>query len=218
MQTKDIEEPKDRRDVFTILVLHGYMQNKLTVSRPLKKLLKPTPQVRVRVIIPEGPFIVQNTDKPVTEQSVPRGWWLRPTNSLTEPFSYDGLDESVRAVENALEGADVDMVVGFSQGSVFGTLLLAMGKLPKCKSAVFYGASGVQDPHLAATITNKITVPALFVQGTKDPFCSMEDARQLGAYYTDTTYDTHKWGHVIPSDATSRDSLWKFRMWNNKSV
>lgn len=195
----------------TVLALHGYRQTNDDLARPLGRLLKTRPgEPRICLVFPTAPVVVTDDSdgRPESLRSERdtsmRAWWNRPSRSLHDAFTYAEFDDACAAVERAIAGKTVDAVVGFSQGAVMATLLLQRGALPDCKCALLYGPSGVQDPALAAlpVVPN---VPALLVQGEKDPLCTMDDARKLGAAYQDARYATHRWGHVVPTNGANRD-------------
>lgn len=193
----------------TVLALHGYGQTNDDLARPLLRLLKARPgQTPLRTVFPTAPVALAQTGDTVVRQG--RAWWTRPTMGLYDAFSYREFDESCAAVSAALDGIEADAVLGFSQGAVMATLLLQTGALPGCRCAILIGASGVQDPAMAALPRVGPDVPALLVHGTKDVLCTMDDAHRLAAAYTDVRYATHRWGHVVPSDAASRDAVLAF--------
>lgn len=192
----------------TVLALHGYGQTNDDLARPLARLLKARPgQTPLRLVFATAPVALAQADGAVRAG---RAWWSRPTMGLRESFPYREFDESRAAVIAALDGADADVVAGFSQGAVMATLLLQTGALPGCRCAVLFGGSGVQDPAMAALPPVPESVPALLVSGTKDALCDADDAHRLGAAYADARYATHRWGHVVPSDAASRDAVMAF--------
>jgi predicted esterase len=163
----------------------------------------------MRLVYPTAPVVVS---LPGQEGQAPRhgrAWWSRPTLSLADSFAYAEFGESCVAVKSALAGSRVDMVLGFSQGAVLATLLLQTGVLPHCRGALLFGASGVQDPELAC-LPMVCDVPALFVRGERDALCSQEDTHRLAAAYASAQHRSHRWGHVVPSDAASRDAALAF--------
>lgn len=197
----------------TVLALHGYRQTSDALARPLGRLLKMrTNQPDIDIVYPVAPVVVvarDSADVRSPEEGPLRAWWARPTYNLDDRFDYKEFGPSCDAVAKALDGKTADVVVAFSQGAVMATLLLQSGKLPDCKCAVLFGASGVQDPTLA-TLPVVCGVPALIVSGEKDSLCGAEGAQQLGAAYADARYITHRWGHVVPSDSASREIVTAF--------
>ncbi|AGO84253.1 Carboxylic ester hydrolase [Pandoravirus salinus] len=204
---------KTSKTEITVLALHGYGQTNDDLARPLSRLLKARPgQTPLRLVFATAP--VSLAQAAAADDSAParqgRAWWTRPTMGLCDTFPYREFDESCAAVSAALDGAEADVVLGFSQGAVMATLLLQTGALPGCRCAVLFGASGVQDPTMAALPRVGPDVPALLVHGTKDALCGMDDVGRLAATYTNARYATHRWGHVVPSDAASRDVVLAF--------
>lgn len=181
------------------LALHGYGQTNTDLARSMTRLFK----APSRLIYPTAPVTVSLSGREG------RAWWSRPTMSLDDSFAYAGFEESCAAVRTALGDTKVEAVVGFSQGAVMATLLLQKGLLPDCRCAVLFGASGVQDPDLADLAIVR-DVSALIMHGERDALCSIDDARRLGASYEDASYVTHRWGHVVPSDAATRDAIAAF--------
>lgn len=191
-----------------VLALHGYGQTNGDLARPLARLIRARPgHAPLRLVFPTAPVVVAKGQGDSATEG--RAWWARPTMGLRDSFTYREFDESCAAVAAALAGTRADVVVGFSQGAVMATLLLQTGALPGCRCAVLFGASGVQDPALAA-LPVVHGVPALVVHGIKDALCDMDDARRLGAAYESVRYVGHRWGHVVPSDAATRDAVLNF--------
>jgi predicted esterase len=209
-----LESHTNKRAEVTVLALHGYGQTPDDLSRPLGRLFKARPgETPLRVIavpapIPIGALASGETTTPAHATSGGRAWWRRPTLAVRDFFSYREFDESRAAVIAATDGIDIGVVAGFSQGAVMATLLLQTGALPTCRCAVLFGASGVQDPDMA--LLPLACVPALVVHGVKDTLCDVDDARRLGAAYVEAQYASHKWGHVIPTDAASRNVVLEF--------
>ncbi|WBR14687.1 Alpha-Beta hydrolase domain-containing protein [Pandoravirus kuranda] len=195
---------KDQGKTLVVLALHGYGQTNDDLARPLKRLLKaPAGHRPATIVYPTAPVAL---DPPPG-----RAWWRRPTMRLDDTFVYQEFDQTLDAIKEALGGRSVDAVVGFSQGAVLATLLLQSGAVPGCERVVLFGASGVQDPGLSRLAPVGSHVRALIGHGTKDTLCTEEDVHRLAAVYTvPPTRLAHRWGHVVPSDATSRDAVVSF--------
>ncbi|AVK77075.1 Carboxylic ester hydrolase [Pandoravirus macleodensis] len=195
-----------------VLALHGYGQTNDDLARPLKRLLKAP--------VGHPPATVIYAVAPVALDPPPgRAWWRRPTMGLNDTFVYQEFDQTLNAVREALAGHHVDAVVGFSQGAVLATLLLQSNALPGCERVVLFGASGVQDPGLSRLAPVDRRVRALFGHGTRDTLCAKEDVDRLAAAYAAPPARlTHRWGHVVPSDAASRNAVVSFLWGTDKTT
>ena len=135
-----------------IAVLHGTASNEAIVKIQLGKLWSVLRELG-DVFVVEGDFVVDE-DNPLTAEmrkffgsSHVLKEYGRPTMDSRRWRTYDGLDESFERLEHALEergGADV--LIGFSQGANFTSLL--------CASAAQAGAAdfGCHQPVRAAVL------------------------------------------------------------------
>lgn len=207
-----MDDKREEMRSLVVLALHGYGQTNDDLARPLKRLLK----------APAGhpPATVVYAIAPVALDPPPgRAWWRRPTMGLRDTFVYQEFDQTLDAVSEALGGRRVDAVIGFSQGAVLATLLLQSNALPGCERVVLFGASGVQDPGRSGLAPVDPRVRALFGHGAKDTLCAREDVDRLAAAYsTPPAHLTHRWGHVVPSDAASRNAVVSFLWGTDKTA
>ena len=69
-----------------------------------------------------------------------RAWWEFPEGA-TRSYEADEWIRSDEAIEiAATAGADCELCIGFSQGAMLLAVLIAQGRLPRCRVAVIAGA------------------------------------------------------------------------------
>lgn len=151
-----------------------------------------------------------------------RAWFLLSSDdpadaSLSQsetPMEYIGLDDSLRILQNELEGGDNKYcaIFGFSQGGVFAHILSALAMqdssnvFQRIKCAII--ASGFTAQHisnkdsvfleLASLPTTKNTLPSLHIIGEKDTSVRPELSMKLVNLFEDSTVMTHDKGHILP--------------------
>ena len=133
-----------------IAVLHGTASNEAIVRIQLGKLWSVLREL-ADVFVVEGDFVVHEDNPQAAEMRKFFGAshvlkeYGRPTVDSRRWRTYEGLDESLERLELAVEergGADV--LIGFSQGANFASLL--------CARAMHAGAVGGHQPFRAAVL------------------------------------------------------------------
>lgn len=96
------------------------------------------------------------------------------------------------------------MVIGFSQGSVFATILISLGVL-NVKYVVLMLGSQIQDVNYRPV--KKIGIRCINIIGEKDELVNAGDSMELANYYESSETIMHKYGHCIPTNAEVRIKL-----------
>lgn len=196
----------------TVLALHGYIQNKTVLEKSLIQLFKGKNCRQIKWIIPDGPYVV-------SEELNQHGWWYLPTKEIfRQPHKYEGIEESIEYLKGVIENNNpVDVVLGFSQGSVMASVLLSKNLLPGCGMAILMSGSDIQDElyHPMKFIGTK----TILLAGEKDTLCTIDDSLKLAKRYENFELITHRWGHVIPTSSLVRDALLEHmtRCFSNKT-
>jgi predicted esterase len=189
-----------------VLLLHGYMQNGTMIRDAMVSLLSKT-QVKNRnmeLIVPEGPFLVQDDPAPSKQK---RGWWkLAHKDLFCKPHEYENVSMAIQQVETLVPNKQVDLIIGFSQGAVFATILISLGF--KCNKVICLSGSDVMDTQYVPK--HLLTVPSLHLVGVKDTLCIRDYSLLLMKRYQQAQLAEHHQGHVIPSGVKTRSILLEF--------
>jgi predicted esterase len=172
-----------------VLLLHGFMQNGEKIRKPIEKLLTKSiiKNHNIQLISPSGPLVVDNEK---------RGWWyLESKEMVSIPHEYKNVQQAIDVVMCALNDSQPDVVIGFSQGAVFATILLGLD-LIQCKKVILLSGSGIMDERYNAT--KKIQTPSFHFTGQKDELVGLEESKKLSEKYENSTHHEHQWGHVVP--------------------
>ena len=184
-----------------ILVLHGYYQSSEIISKSIHKLfpLKEVKAHNLEFVIPNGTFEI------VTEEPDKKyGWWPHPTNGkIFEKHEYFHVNAAIDSVLPLL--SDIDVVIGFSQGTVFATILLGKRLLPKCKLAILLSGSDIMDDRYIPK--HEIEVKSVHFMGQKDTLVDCAKSLKLAEHYHKAEIENHRWGHVVPTAAEFRNRL-----------
>lgn len=178
-----------------ILALHGYMQNATIMRSKMQKLFGAT---ATNIVCPEGSYMI-------TEGQY--GWWpLASKVMFNKPHSYTDMNDFFLPFTEGWYGQDkeYDIVVGFSQGAVAATILLAQG-LIDAQLIVLMSGSDIMDIRFIPE--ESIDIKALGIVGETDSLCSIDDTKQLLSHYATSTIISHKHGHVIPTSKIIRDAI-----------
>jgi len=188
--------------MITVLGLHGYRQNGELMSKKLTKIFG----AQVNLICPTGPYYSDNTD------NSKRGWWqLESKEMFTQEHTYLGYNEALSEINKLLTTVDtIDFLIGFSQGAVFTTLLLANDLLisKNVKGVILISGSPIMD--ISLRDIKIINLPSLHIVGDNDTLCSSIFSKQLVLNYYQPEFYHHRYGHVIPTDRLSREHIKSF--------
>ena len=196
----------------TILCLHGYLQNASIMQKSVTRLFDTRAcKEALDFAVPEGKLDCGFRDgaTPDAPQQSAKGWWKLADKSLFNlPHQYEGADVVKKQLADfvASVGRPIDVVLGFSQGAVLATILLAGGFLPDCRLAILMSGSDVQDAALQPT-PGSIEIPAIMVVGERDTLCTPDDSLKLASRFRQSKTIRHRYGHVIPSDTATRTAL-----------
>jgi predicted esterase len=176
-----------------VLALHGYMQDGPKMETALSKLLRGKLKPK-QIVAPTGPHQVAAGQF---------GWWPLPSReSIRLPHTYDNIEASLLYLSDIIKReGPFDCLIGFSQGAVLATILASL--FPSSfRYIILMSGSQIMDLRWHPSVP--ITIPVLSLVGQRDDLCLSEDTAQLESNYTNVTRGTHKYGHVIPTDADTR--------------
>lgn len=182
-----------------IIAFHGYMQNGSKMESSLSKLLKGDMKP-LELVCPTGTYYVD-------DQNNQYGWFKLPSKDhIRIPHSYEGIEQSIELCRELItKHGDFDIVIGFSQGAVFATILAGLGLFNNVKCFIMMSGSEIQDvqyrPHLL------IDTKLISLMGSKDELINTDDINSLARYYQNNVTFQHKYGHVIPTDAETKKFL-----------
>ena len=171
--------------IMNILGLHGYRQSGEIMEKRLTKIFGRQENI---IICPNGPINV--------EESL-FGWWpIRSKDTIHELYGYGDLTS---LFESFRQYSEVDYLVGFSQGSVLATLLVAHNIINPKRIILFSGLDIVDIQYRIPR--NTISIPTLMFIGQNDPISPAEYCIKLSHYYQKDQIKIlgHKGGHIIPN-------------------
>ncbi|EPB81823.1 hypothetical protein HMPREF1544_11444 [Mucor circinelloides 1006PhL] len=220
-----------------ILCLHGMVQNaavfrkKTAVIR--KKLDKmadlvyvTAPQMTTDPKYTSEAHRAAAADENAPEEEKPFAWWQPYPDQQTDDGYYMGFKESVAFVKNVMaKEGPFDGIFGFSQGACLAAVILVAledrtlapalfgpdFEHPNFKFAML--AAGFKPAAQKATQniwTHKISTPTLFMIGQEDKLISPDLQDELVAQCIDPVVIRHAGGHVVPSNAPSRNETVAF--------
>jgi predicted esterase len=186
------------QEKLNVLCLHGFRQNSKKMQKAMKGL-------KVHEF---GNVICLNGCYEVADDAELRGWWELTTKEMINvPHIYNG--DFIDYLGNSIT-VQPDVAIGFSQGAVALTILLANGMLPKCKKAILISGSMVMDERYACS--EIIDIPSLHIIGNADPICPKELSESLAKLYNNAKLFYHDKGHVIPTKAEARTAVKMFSL------
>ena len=165
------------------------------------------------LLAPDAPFVIPNHNG--------RAWWNLPERVRSfEATEYIGVEKSFRLIEDDI--FPVDVILGYSQGAILGSVLLArsaLGLNQGCATKlILFGAAwpnpyskiiksfSVQDS--SSGIPNN-EASTLHVIGEKDAINPPESALLL-QHYVGGSYIMHPGGHIVPVDEEYIDKYVRF--------
>ena len=186
-----------------LLLLHGYTQNGSIIHRKMSKLLGNQILSRYTVIVPDGPYVIEEGR---------RGWWrLSQPETFTKEQVYDNYHQAIDLVKSLLPVINKDdtlTVMAFSQGTVLVEIMVALELLHPDKIMLF-SPSGVMDCNILKK--RSLSIPIIIMMGQKEEIDGINP--QHYAQYTcfeDYTLIQHKQGHVIPSQSCDKQIIKEF--------
>jgi len=143
-------------------------------------------------------------DRPSNSPSAHYGWWKHLPNSPDDEAIQSRqrqLEASLAALRSALEGHQVDGVLGFSQGATLASLLCTdMGaRLAKWRpryAVIITGRCSVLRPEWYEAADQSI--PSLHVWGSQDQVVAPQLSNTLAQCFHQPEVLTHDRGHVPP--------------------
>ena len=188
-----------------LLALHGFTMNGAGLRRLMIGLENRLSE-HVELIFPNAPNVASEAAVAGLEQrmAVPRGapphlqWW----NASDDGRAYQGWDNSLRVLREALERHPGAGVLGFSQGAAVAAAVAALschGQLPALRFAVLVAGFTPRAAELAPLFEGApLDLPSLHVWGTADPIGKHGPA--LADKFSAATRQVLTWpgGHKLP--------------------
>ncbi|KAG1469671.1 hypothetical protein G6F56_003122 [Rhizopus delemar] len=221
-----------------ILCLHGMVQNATVFRKKTSVIRKKLDKMAdlVYVTAPQMTVDPQYTseahreaaaDENAPEEGKPFAWWhpyKNDDNNLTSDGYYRGFKESIEYLKDVLQKqGPFDGIFGFSQGACLaGVMLVALENrkaLPLLKDLDHpdfkFGmlAAGFKPSSQKATQgfwEHKISTPTLHMIGMEDTLIPPELQQTLVDQCVDPVVIRHAGGHVVPSNAPSRNETVAF--------
>ncbi len=167
-----------------VLALHGYHGSGALLRRQLAPLFE---GLEVDLVAPDAP----------SKASGDFGWW----------HARDGRYVGWERTRDALLAAGAfDGVLGFSQGAVLASLLVA---LVDVRFAVMVGGFPSRDPAHSELYarSERYALPSLHLIGRADTVVPPDASRWLAARFSSPTIVEHAGGHELPVTGAARAAL-----------
>lgn len=193
-----------------LLLLHGYTQNGKIIKKKITKLLSKTFLQNYKIISPDGPYIIDNSD-------VKRGWWkLESPEMFTQEHEYIEYEKAIAVINTntpSIQCADTFSIIAFSQGTVILEIMIANSLLKiKPDKMILLSPSGIMDRNLLKN--DKINdIPSIVIFGEKEGVFNItpEHYQEYSSIKQDNyLVHIHKQGHVIPSQSNEKKIIKKF--------
>ncbi|KAI7904103.1 serine hydrolase FSH [Cokeromyces recurvatus] len=220
-----------------ILCLHGMVQNAAVFRKKTSVIRKKLDKIAdlVYVTAPQMTTDPKYTseahraaaaDENAPEEEKPFAWWHPYDDKQTEDGYYMGFKESVQHLKDIMiKEGPFDGIFGFSQGACLAGVMLACLEdrslaptlfgpdfdHPNFKFAIL--AAGFKPFPQKATQniwTHKISTPTLFMIGEEDKLITPALQETLVEQCIDPVIIRHSGGHVVPSNAASRNETLAF--------
>ncbi|RKP10434.1 ovarian cancer-associated gene 2 protein [Thamnocephalis sphaerospora] len=214
-----------------ILCLHGYMQNGQVLRRKTGVLRKKVKDIAELVFV-TAPFDVPMPTDITEEERArlqrlydseggelhPYAWWF----AKGTPARYEGFEEAMRQIRSVLaEQGPFDGVLGFSQGAVFASLLASIysrpdeplrldSRHPAFRFAILISGFPSRCPSHSYLYERPIQCPSLHMIGLGDTVVLPEGSEKLANTFENPTVYRHDGGHVIPTNAAGRNTLFEY--------
>lgn len=183
-----------------LLALHGYRQN-AAVFRAKTGAMRRALRGVAELVYIDAPHASGDNDG--------RAWW----HASDDGSRYEGMQESIEHIASVVESrGPFDGVVGFSQGAVFGSILLAH---PNTRRYWRYGVlisgfpardNAVKD----ADWYQLVHIPSLHVYGENDKLVPPAFSALLADRFVASRRHVHLGGHLPPFARPSTDALVDF--------
>lgn len=191
-----------------VLMLHGYAQSASIFSAKTGGLRKSLAKAGYETIYVNAPMRLQSDQlhNPESESEL-YGWWQYGAPDYT-------VDDALETIQKAIEGQEIEGIIGFSQGAGLGGYIVAQYKklIPSLKFGVFFSGFKLMPQRFEAAYVDKIELPSLHVIGELDTV--VEEGRSLAlwdvAQEDKRTMLKHHGGHFVPN---SKDYVSKVLNW-----
>jgi predicted esterase len=228
----------------SILFLHGKTQNSIIFEKRMKKFIKIfTKDIKdYHIIIPNGPYFMDESDKEKVEEEKNRRWVFSTLNELREKseMEYKGFEESLQIIIDIVEKNKVEIIFGFSQGSLIATFLCILissneefkKKFIDLKCIIL--CAGFIEPiplnemfkdryelikNLINSENNKteafINLPTLNIYGETDTFIVKEKSQNLEKLFKNIESYPHPGKHFVP---LSKEDIKKYIDFIKKNI
>ncbi|KAI9480567.1 MAG: serine hydrolase FSH [Benjaminiella poitrasii] len=220
-----------------ILCLHGFVQNSAVFRKKTavirKKLDKiadlvyvTAPQVTTDPKYTSEAHRAAVADENAPEEEKPFAWWHPYDDQQTEDGYYQGFKESVEFLKDTMiKEGPFDGIFGFSQGACLAAIIVNALEdrtlaptlfgpdfdHPNFKFAIL--AAGFLPAAQKATQNlwaHKISTPTLHMIGGEDKLIAPALQEKLVEHCVDPVVIRHSGGHVVPSNAASRNETLAF--------
>jgi predicted esterase len=221
-----------------VLALHGKGGSGPAMARNLQPLVEATKADNWAWSFPSAPhsleaFTAQGNVKQTTFKTGTAWWQLPPGVRSFEASEFEGVEESLRALEKRWEEeGPFDVLVGHSQGAMLTAIVVAQalsgksGSSPlKPRCAILSGAAWPNPfGELCESLSSRegapssgagagaegTTIPTLHCWGTEDTMNPPEQAQRLKGCFPQSEGLEHDGGHVVPLDSESIETMRKF--------
>ncbi|KAI8335490.1 serine hydrolase FSH, partial [Chlamydoabsidia padenii] len=219
-----------------ILCLHGMAQNGAVFKKKTAAIRKKLDKIADMVYITAPHLSVHPdhtsealreaaADPTAPEELKPFGWWVYTDDQTPNDEPLIGFKESMNVVKDVLlKQGPFDGVFGFSQGASFASMLTAIMEnrtlLPDILPPEFdhppfrfamVSASFIPERSVSTGLfATKTKTPSLHMIGEKDVLITPEQMETLAAAFEHPVFLRHTGGHVVPSNAASRNEILSF--------
>ncbi|KAI8096538.1 serine hydrolase FSH [Halteromyces radiatus] len=219
-----------------ILCLHGMSQNAAIFRKKTAVIRKKLDKMADLVYITAPHLSVHPdhtsealreaaADPTASEDLKPFGWWLHSEYQDPNAEYFVGFKESIELIKEVLvTQGPFDGVFGFSQGASFASMLTAVLEnrtlLPEFIPPEFehppfrfamVAASFIPNRPVATRIFSSIIkTPSIHMIGEKDSLILPEQMETLANAFENPILLRHTGGHVVPSNAPSRNEIVAF--------
>ncbi|KAL0955689.1 hypothetical protein HGRIS_001913 [Hohenbuehelia grisea] len=216
--------PAPLEGVKRVLVLHGYMQNAVILSKRLDAIRRVCGS-KIEFCCLDAPIVLKPTDaesyndnpqavfdaiNPTNDPTLaPRAWW----NGSRLDAGVKGLENTFSFLRDILSREKLDGVLGFSQGATLAAILSAMLERPENYPNILINGlpphppfefcvamSGFKhpDPYLSSILDATFNTRTLHVIGRRDTLTDPAMSFTLVDVSLNRRVEMHDWGHIVP--------------------